>query len=78
MPPAHVAARPLSSGDGRLRASFPTTCRARSAYSSSSSSAQALSVSVMTCSATGRIAAGTFNSPRSATGRSLEVGSGDV
>ena len=68
-PPAHVAARPPSNGDGRLRASLAATCRASPAYSSSSRSAHTLSVSPMTCSAVARIAARMRSSPRSVTGK---------
>lgn len=68
-PPAHVAARPDCNGDGRFRASFATTCRARPAYSSSSRSAHTLSVSLMTCSAGGLIATGMRRSAGSVTRR---------
>jgi hypothetical protein len=34
MPQAHVSTRPLTNGDGRLRASVVVSSRARSAYSS--------------------------------------------
>src|SRR5580692_9893648 len=66
-PAAQVARRPLSSGEGRLRASFATTCLARAAYSASRSFAQTSSVILMTSSATGRTAFGMFSSSNSAT-----------
>jgi hypothetical protein len=50
-------------GDGRLRANFATTCRARPTCSSSSRSAHTASVSAMTCSAADLIAAGICKSP---------------
>src|SRR5271170_359906 len=64
---AQVARRPLSSGEGRLRASFATTCLARAAYSASRSSAQTSSVILMTSAATGSTAFGMFSSSNSAT-----------
>src|SRR5260370_8804332 len=66
-PAAHVARRPACSGEGRLRASFATARRARSAYSSSSTDRHTESVMPTISSTTGRSPVGTFSSSRAIT-----------
>src|SRR5258706_1212235 len=70
IPAAHVALRPPTSGDGRLRASFAAARRARSAYSSSRTAKHAASVRPTISSTTGRSAFGTFSSRLSVTATS--------
>src|SRR6266568_3745642 len=53
-PAAHVARRPTCTGEGRLRASFATARRARSAYSSSRTDRHTESVMPTISSTTGR------------------------
>jgi hypothetical protein len=59
---AHVARRPACNGEGRLRASFATARRARSAYSSSRTDRHTESVMPTISSTTGRSPLGTFSS----------------
>src|SRR5260370_20316690 len=61
-PAAHVARRPACSGEGRLRASFATARRARSAYSSSRTDRHTESVMPTISSTTGRSPLGIFSS----------------
>src|SRR6266568_748079 len=61
-PAAHVARRPACSGEGRLRASFATARRPRSAYSSSRTDRHTESVMPTISSTTGRSPLGIFSS----------------